>query len=283
MNTQQRGMTLVEILVGLAIGLVVAAIALTSLQVSQFISTTINEATMLQQDAGTAMRIIGLQIRQAGSTALNLESSFGDATETAALHPVLFEPVLVNGEHLPSDSNRVVAIAAPSVAKSTGPSLQTRYENFAEWLFQGTAATQWDSLLRDCLAQSKSNRSLSPIISSTFFLRDGQLMCTGVAGTPQPVISNVKDFTVRLLTQMSAHTSELEASYRYAVPSEMGDASLPWDRVRAVEICLELESPNIKVPDVGATYLKCNGQQQAKRDRLVVVAKQLFHIRAAVD
>lgn len=56
----QNGMTLVEILVGLVIGLLIVAIALTSLQVSQFISTTVSESVSLRQDANTAMRIIGI-------------------------------------------------------------------------------------------------------------------------------------------------------------------------------------------------------------------------------
>ena len=272
-------MTLVEILVGLVIGLMIIAIALVSLQVSQFVSTSVGESTSLRQDANMALRLIGIQIRQTASVALNLQPALGNGLETEALRPVIFEPVVSTNGQATSIENAIPAISSPTVSKSVGATLQVQYENYVESLLGDSISPSLDSSLRDCLGQNQSNRSLSSFIASTFFLRDGNLMCTGVAGNPQPVISNVKDFAIRLLLQLPQDAAGAEPHFQYVAPLDLNRNAQQWKYVSAVEVCLELESPSMKAPDVGASYQKCDGQTQAKNDRFVVIARQLFHIR----
>ncbi|QIL70820.1 prepilin-type N-terminal cleavage/methylation domain-containing protein [Diaphorobacter sp. HDW4B] len=276
----QNGMTLVEILVGLVIGLLIVAIALTSLQVSQFVSTTVNESVSLRQDANTALRIIGLQIRQTGSIALNIQPALGNGLEPEAMRPVIFEPVLNSDGKASTVNESLSAVGSPSVSKSVGNALQVQYENFIEFLLADSTKPSMDSALRDCLGQNKSNRLLSNTITSTFFLRDGNLMCTGVAGTPQPIIGNVKDFALHLLLRIPGDTASAEPHFQYMAPADLNRTPQQWTKVSAVEVCLELESPGTKAPNVDATYQKCDGQIQAKGDRLVILTRQLFHIRA---
>jgi type IV pilus assembly protein PilW len=69
----QRGVTLIELLVGIAIGLLVVAVAMGALMVSRGVSGTVSDASSIQQQAAFAMRTIGLQLRQAGSLRLNLD------------------------------------------------------------------------------------------------------------------------------------------------------------------------------------------------------------------
>ena len=59
LKSQQRGVTLIELLVGIAIGLMVVAVALGALMASRSISGTVSEATSLQQQAAYAFRVIG--------------------------------------------------------------------------------------------------------------------------------------------------------------------------------------------------------------------------------
>ena len=276
----QRGMTLVEILVGLVIGLLIVAIALTSLQVSQFVSTTVSESVSLRQDANTAMRIIGLQIRQTGSIALNIQTALGNGLEPEAMRPVIFEPVLNSDGKASAVNESLSAVGSPSVSKSVSNALQIQYENFIESLLADSAKPSMDSAVRDCLGQNKSNRLLSTNITSTFFLRDGNLMCTGVAGTPQPIISNVKDFALRLLLRIPRDAADAEPHFQYVTPADLNRTPQQWRMVSAVEVCLELESPGTKAPNVSANFQKCSGQTQAKGDRLVVVTRQLFNIRS---
>ncbi len=282
-----NGMTLVEVMVGLLIGLLISGIALNALQISRTLSQITSEATALQQDANTAMRIMGRQVRQAGSVSLNLQPDVFEATalETWAPGqiPVLFEPTVENSTDAAAGSSRLPAMAAPVVAKSTGDTLLTRHENHGENLYRSSTGTVWGSQDVDCLGQNTSKQSLTSTISSTFFVREEQLMCAGVAGTPQPMIGNVKDFTVRFLAENTSVASvkiESASSLSYMAADALNSGSpAGWQDVRAVEICLELESPLAKAPDIGMAYRKCNGEWQSRRNRLVFVARSLFQVR----
>ena len=276
----QQGLTLVEILVGVLVGIFVSAIALVSLQVSQGLSLAVMEATHLQQDANTALRLMGQQVRQAGSIALNLQPVLNTGWENSAMEPVLWEVALEPDHAALSSGKPLEAVASPVIAKSTGSSLQLQYENYAENLYRAAGSSVWGSQQRDCLGQNSSDRSLVASISSTFFLRNDQLMCTGVAGTPQPIISNVKQFSVRFLLQRATKKGSNSYSFTYAEPKEMDRALLQWTDIHAVEVCLELESPRLRVPDVGAVYTNCQGEIKHKNDRLVFVAKSTFQIRS---
>ena len=69
---RQAGVTLIELMVGIAIGLMVVAVALGALMVSRGVSGTVSDASNIQQQAAYAMRVIGAQIRQAGSLYINM-------------------------------------------------------------------------------------------------------------------------------------------------------------------------------------------------------------------
>lgn len=205
------GAALLEIMIGLAIGLLICATALNALHISRALSEITGDAIAMQQDATTALRIIGLQIRQAGSAALDLQPalSAGDATQQGA---VVFEPAPEARPDANGTPTMGPSVAAPVVAKSTGATLQLRHANPTEDLFKSPNSTIRGSQQHDCLGQNTSNRLLASIITSTFFVRDGQLMCTGVAGSPQPMISHVKGFAVRMLVQSFDQKQESEYS-----------------------------------------------------------------------
>ena len=59
----QRGLSLIELMVGIAIGLLVVAVAMGALMASRGISGTVSEATSMQQQAAYAFRVIGQQHR----------------------------------------------------------------------------------------------------------------------------------------------------------------------------------------------------------------------------
>ena len=85
----QRGVTLIELMVGLVVGLLVVAAAMGTMMVSRGISGTVSDASNIQQQAAYAMRTIGLQLRQAGSLRLDLNPA--GATEDIASAAVDFE------------------------------------------------------------------------------------------------------------------------------------------------------------------------------------------------
>lgn len=73
----QKGFTLLELMVGVAIGLLVVAVATAALMVSRGVSGTVSDASGIQQQAAYAMRVIGLQLRQAGSLYLKKPEARG--------------------------------------------------------------------------------------------------------------------------------------------------------------------------------------------------------------
>jgi len=65
----QSGASLIELLVGLTLGLMVVAAAIGTLIVSRTASGTVGDLSQLQQQGSYALRVVGIQIRQAGSVA----------------------------------------------------------------------------------------------------------------------------------------------------------------------------------------------------------------------
>ncbi len=87
----QRGVTLIELLVGIVIGLLTVAVAMGALMVSRGVTGTVSDSSMLQQQAAYAFRVIGQQIRQAGSLRLNLASQKSEGADIDMSDPVAFE------------------------------------------------------------------------------------------------------------------------------------------------------------------------------------------------
>lgn len=276
----RTGAALLEIMIGLAIGLLICATALNALHISRALSEITGDAIAMQQDVATALRIIGLQIRQAGNASLDLQPalSAGDATQPGA---VVFEPAPEARPEANGTPTMGPSVASPTVAKSTGATLQLRHGSPAEDLFKSRNSTIRGSQQHDCLGQNTNNRLLASIITSTFFVRDGQLMCTGVAGSPQPMISHVKGFAVRLLVQSFKQKQESEYSLSYIDAGDLDSGMMAGGRavVRAVEVCLEIESPRATLPDIHRPYRRCNGEQPVRSRRLVHVTRHLFAIR----
>ena len=64
----QKGATLIELMVGITIGLMTIAVATGALMISRSVSGTVTDASQIQQQASYAFRVIGQQLRQTRST-----------------------------------------------------------------------------------------------------------------------------------------------------------------------------------------------------------------------
>ena len=125
----QKGVTLIELMVGITLGLLVIATATGALMASRGISSTVSEATTLQQQASYAFRVIGQQIRQAGSMQLDLNPNIAQiSTSNAniAMIPVAFDPPDLAGAR--PAFNR----ATSTLSGSTTPSFTVGYQNYFE-------------------------------------------------------------------------------------------------------------------------------------------------------
>lgn len=247
--SKQAGVTLIELMVGIAIGLLTIAVAIGALMVSRGVSGTVSDASQIQQQASYAFRVIGQQLRQAASIQLNLAVQKVPGTPIEATDVVAFTPD-------PSVAFKPGPGITPPIDGKDSPTtgeykLSVAYQNYTEPSFTSASDV---SLFRDCLGKEPSSTK----IVSQFFLKDDELRCGGADHSPannqsQPILRNVAEFQVRYLVQTGGATGLPTIQY-----VDAAGVGADWTRVFGVEVCLVLfgDEP-ISLPD-GATYNGCD-------------------------
>ena len=269
----QRGVTLIELLVGIAIGLLVVAVAAGALMVSRGVSGTVSDASGIQQQAAYAMRVIGMQLRQAGSLAINLNPT-NAASENASEAPVAFEttaePATPGAAGFDPATN--------TLSGTTGNRLTVGYRRYRDAVFTSAAPV---SLSRNCVG-GPADGNTAVILESIFQLTDGELLCSG-NGNTQPVVQNVANFQVRYLVQDNLATLG-NPQVRYVGASAVAN----WSTVQGVEVCLVLYGAEaINLPD-GASYTDCDGTTAVdmttltgdRARRMHLVFRNVFQLRS---
>ena len=290
----QRGVTLVELMVGIAIGLLVVAVASSALMVSRGISGTVSDASGLHQQAAHAMRVIGQQVRQAGSLYLNLNPTGAATTDPAA--PVALEVVSPGADASGNTSFNPTKDTLATQQTSDGRTiLGVGYRRYPEPLFDGTTI----SLARNCIGEQGGAGTNDKRIESIFMLdNDGNLRCgdnpnskpslgfTSLPTSPgQPIIRNVANFRVRYLVQNLATLGAPQINYVEAASFNTSDLA----RVQGVEICLVLYGDErINLP-AGSEYTDCDGSRvdmtaaalpANRRNRMHLMFRNVFQLRS---
>lgn len=232
----QGGATLIELMVGLTIGLLTIAVAMGALIVSRGVTGSVSDASQIQQQAAYAFRVLGQQLRQAGSMRLNLASNKSPGESIDPADVVAFAP-----------DNSITPITGKDSPTSTEYKLSISYQNYTEPSF--TSASNI-SLFRDCLGAQPSNL----VIQSQFTLKNSELHCAGSNNNAQPIIRNVADFQVRYLIQTGALTGLPNIQSVNAAT-----ASTDWTRVFGVEVCLVLYGDEAIDLPAGSAYIGCDG------------------------
>lgn len=283
----QRGISLIELLVGIAIGLLTIAVGLGALIASRSLSGTVSDATNLQQQASYAFRIIGSQIRQAGSLELNLNP---DISGTAAGQSQEFVPVAFDAPDpagvKPSFDRNASTVSGFDNPSASQYAFIVGHQNYSETLYDPTSGgTIVASQFRDCLRQNPSVVT-QPVLSSRFRYRagatpaSGEIVCLGVGGTPQAIIQNVAGFVIRYGVQTMASTGlpRMEfvnaATAALTTPPRRG-----WADVYAVEVCIEMVGAE-RIDTAGTTYTRCDNTVASRSNRLRSVYRQIFQIRS---
>lgn len=252
----QRGVTLIELMVGIAIGLLVVAVAMGALMVSRGVTGTVSDASGIQQQGAYAMRLFGQQLRQAGSLRLNRNPGTVVAAELY-LAPVAFETKATSATPLYSfDATKPEQIISGTAAPVT---LVVGYRRYTEPTF--ISATDV-SPSRNCLG-GPADSSNHERLESTFWVSSkNELRCAGnpnpaLASPPtdtdgQPVLQNVANFQVRYLVQNNTAgnptLSQVDAS-----------GVTNWAQVQAVEVCLVLYGAEAMDLPAGSNYTDCDG------------------------
>lgn len=292
---RQRGVTLIELMVGLSIGLLVVTVAMGALLLSRGVSGTVSDATGIQQQGAYILRTIGQQLRQAGSLYLNPDPAGIDSTNV--LGNVVFETeATANGGN---------SFAQQDTLSGDDNSLTTGFRRYQENVFLASNAknadnttepptpsvTGTDFLARNCVGAPASDgvsasSKYDKRIESVFTFADNALRCHGnSATTPQPIAQNVAQFQVTYLVQTSDAAG---AKVKYTKGSDMPAASDPaWRRVQGVQVCVVLYgSEPIDMP-AGSSYSDCEGKSVdmttltgSRKNRMHLLFRNTFQLRS---
>ncbi len=262
MQSRERGATLIELLVGLTIGLLTISVGLGAIMVSRGVTTTVNDTTTLQQQASYAFRVIGQQLRQAGGRPLNTAADPRDAA-------TFVQPTAVTLSGLPP----IAGLDAPTASQFI---ISMRYVNASESIYPSPpSSTPIEGyLIRDCLG-SNSGIASAPIVLNELRKNGTDLECSNSTGNVQPIISNLVDLRIRYL-QQKLNLADKQPQFRYASAANLGPTD--WPEVYGIEVCLELEGEQV-IDTVGASYTKCDGTTATRGNKLRMVFKNIFHIR----
>ncbi|MDL5035294.1 PilW family protein [Comamonas sp. Y6] len=289
----QRGVTLLELMVGIAIGLLVVAVASGALMVSRSVSGTVSDASSIQQQATYAMRVIGQQLRQAGSLYLNPQPNPAEAgadAATLAASVVVFEATA--GDTSKSAADDLLSTSPPLdyinpatstlLGSSSPDKLAVGYRRYKEAVY-GSSTEQ--TLLRNCLGSPSDDakNDAQVKILSVFERNDkNELQCTG-NGTVQPLARNVANFQVRYLLQDNSVPGATKI--QYVAASKVGTAS-DWGKVQAAEVCLVLYGDEAIDLPADSAYTGCDGSSVnipttgAEARRMHITFRNVFQLRS---
>lgn len=281
LSPKQRGMSLLELLMGLSIGLLVVAVAIGALLVSRNVSSNVSDASGLQQQGAHTLRVLGQQLRQAGSLYLNPDPT--GTAPTDVLSAVVFE-IKALGQ---SGGNN---FELQNILAGGDDTLTTGFRRYKDNVFIADNATNstvgTDFLARNCVG-APANTKTDELIESIFTLADGNLRCQGNGVVnPQPVTQNVAQFQVVYLVQ-TVDGSGTTIQYRKGSSMPANTTDSVWRRVQGVQICLVLHGSDVVDMPQGSSYTDCDGQSidmtqlpSPRTNRIHMLFRNTFQLRS---
>ncbi|MDP2371256.1 PilW family protein [Rhodoferax sp.] len=244
----QSGISLIELLIGITIGLLVVVAALGSLAFTQITSTTVGDSARLQQKANSAFRTIGYQLRQAGGIQLMQPVGTGVVSYSNQF----------NGWNGTGPNIAVTGVEGGGLPDT----LRMSYED--------------DGASRDCLGNLATTTPLVRV-DNEFSVVGGRLMCRGADGTFLALLDGVENFQVTY--GVKSEVPALPAVPARFAPSNALGTALPYQPasathqqfpanpaifanppfVQSVTICLQLRGDQAGDASAGGGTQGCNG------------------------
>lgn len=246
----QRGLSLMELMVGLTIGLLVVLAAIGSLAYTQISSTVVGDSSRLQQTADAVFRNLAHNLTQAG--AIELEASAGD--------PAI---VSFSTRYTGFDASRPYSIHGDEGSSNAADTLRVSYQD------SGTSV--------DCLGGRPASIPAAGNVNNVFSksATSDDLMCLGWSNTSaQSIASGVKDFQV----WYGVRTGNVPGAetFRFFTANDMN--GLPpvlvdkvwlnaWTTVRAIRICVHVVGE--KAGNANTSLTDCQGTSSTPSDGLL--------------
>lgn len=291
----QRGLTLIELLISLVIGLIILAAGGAVYVYSGRSSRVSNVGTQLNEDGVLAMNFLQSQIKQAGYSQKTIKNSQGALFSGAAIRGCsggFKKNKLATGyREAYADTICEVTDAAAS-GNSTSDALLVRYEADVSNTFPNAAGNP-----TNCNGEGITTTVASPVgmlpatyrlADNRFFLLNESLQCGGSTGaainSAQPLFANVEQMVLRYgvaeqpsLEQASTFDAAYHQIVAYMTAAEIDQLPTAkvgaeaindrWGRVLSVRICLLVRSPNpVNDASNANTYTDCNNATQVAND-----------------
>lgn len=260
---RSKGLTLVELLVGISIGVLVVIAAVGTLSFVKAVVLSLTEAARLQQRSDAIFRNIGSQLMRAGSVEVVAAQEEGltikfDNTFTG------FRPE-VTGASVTGPNKQIYSIhglngdGTPSSV--TPDTLRVSYQS--------------NGVSLDCLG----NATTTSAVNNQFSVVGQNLVCGGAtAASSSPIGSGVEDFQV-----MYGVPSGNQYSY-YRADEMLGFGLVPnWENVQAVMICLQLVGESLGGTGAGTALVGCSNTAIASDGRIRRVYRRTFTLRNALS
>ena len=271
----QRGLSLIEMMVGLAIGLLVVLAAMGTIVINRQAGTTVSDGYKLANAGNSAMRLIASSVRQAGAMELAQAGGVGNN--------VMF----VLGVNRGTGAGGDILVSGTEGAVGAPDTLVASYQHRLNGAVDA-------NVTRDCLGASPGN--VAALITNTFSVNNVELRCTGsvTPGAPQAMVGDnanaandvaVMDFQVWYW--MSDQVTGLGTLQRRLTAAEVtaaggwGLANGGWAGVNAVEVCLHLRGIRSDYPG-GGTFNNCAGTNTNFGGRLHQVFRGTYKVRNAI-
>ena len=263
----QGGATLLECLLGLALGLVVvAAVAVHHLATGQSSRLQAAQAQMTE-DAQIGLELLRTELMMAGYAQPQrfiLDAQGRPRWQTA----LAGQPPL-----MACDKGFVEADTVDSVvcaANGLSAALEVSYQADAF----NTVPLSDNSTPTDCLGNGLKNPQLAPLTRNRWYVDSSELRCASQLGNPgQPLVDNVE---VLALWFSLAQAGSPMTPVRYVKASQVDSFS----RVRSVRLCLLLRSTEaVLAAEDTLAYFDCEGTPQTSSDRRL---RRAFHAVVAL-
>lgn len=271
---KQGGASLIELMVGITIGMLVVLAATSTIMVTRQGSSTVSDRYRITTAGNNAMRILGGTIRQAGS--MEPRQELGQNTS------VMFSEVTRRGAGL--DGATIVSGTEGGAAPDT---LTVSYQQRLSTNASGTFVTDVSG---DCLGNSAgvpTAGNLPERIDNQFAVTTVELRCNSIRGIAGSTISVAQ----ALVGDNSRPTEEVAVAdfqVRYHVQNATGSTRIGtandvatlggWNAVTAVEVCLHLRGVRADYPT--SNFTNCAGTSVSNGGRLQQTFRNTYRLRA---
>jgi type IV pilus assembly protein PilW len=269
----QRGMTLIEFMVGSTLGLLVALAAVGSIVITRSSARSMTDSAALEQQATLVMTQIGQQITQAGAINAYLPGNGADAGISGGAGAI---PVSAATSPNVMFDTRNIGISGNPAFSVFGQSVSNAPDKLTITYAQPNDRSGKPA--QNCVGTGAATLpGAAPRVVNIFSVNTTthSLLCgsDNPKTSPQPIASNVVDMRITYLL-VDAATGKV--AYRTA--NQITTAN-QWPSVNGIQVCLEVQGDPAQAPEQKIETDCQNNARDITDGRIHRIVRQTFYLR----